>query len=497
MIRSIVRLGLMPQVKNIQTNLFINNKFVPAVSSKTFETLNPATEEVIARVAEAGDEDLELAVKAAREAFNTYRTTEGSTRRQLLLTLADLLHAEREEMAALECMDNGKPFQDALGDVGLFVECLRYYAGFADKLYGSLSPVSGNNIAILRRQPIGVCGLIVPWNFPLVMVAWKLPPALAAGNTVILKPAEQTPLTTLRLGELCIKAGFPPGVVNILTGFGPTTGAGIVLHKDIDKIAFTGSWEVGKEIVRMSSVNNLKKVSLELGGKSPLIVCEDADMDKAISLASIGTFMNSGQVCTASSRIYVHESIYDTFVKRLKLAAEQCRVGPGSDPDVTMGPLISQTQLERVLGYIEKGKAEGATLLTGGTRIGNKGYFVKPTIFTNVKDDMVICKEEIFGPVTCVMKFKDMEEVIQRANASSYGLAAGLCTENVDTALRYSTFLDAGSVWVNTWNSYDAAQPFGGFKQSGYGRDGGAEALEEYTQVKSVKISLNGPIVRN
>ncbi|CCW70920.1 unnamed protein product [Phytomonas sp. Hart1] len=487
----------MPQVKNIQSNLFINNQFVPAVSGKTFEVLNPATEEVIANVAEADSADVELAVKASREAFNKFRLTDGSERRQLLTKLADLLHADREEMAALECMDNGKPYCEALGDVDFSESVIRYFAGYADKMSGRLLPASGNVVSMLRRQPVGVCGQIVPWNFPLVMISWKLPVAVAAGNTVIMKPAEQTPLTALRIGELCEKAGFPPGVVNILPGFGPTAGSALCLHKDVNRIAFTGSGEVGREVLRMSAKNNLKRVSLELGGKSALIVCADADMNKAVSLARIGAFANSGQFCSASSRIFVHESLYDTFVEKLKHCVEGHRVGPGNDPETTMGPLISKEQLERVMRYIEIGKKEGATLLTGGTRIDGKGYFLKPTVFTDAKDDMVICKEEIFGPVTCVMKFKDIDEVIQRANASGYGLAAGLCTESMDTALRCSTFLEAGTVWVNTWHSYDPALPFGGVKQSGYGREGGIESLESYTEAKTVSISLNGPLVKN
>ncbi|CAD2217271.1 aldehyde dehydrogenase (NAD+) [Angomonas deanei] len=423
---------------------------------------------------------------------------DGRDRRDLILKLCDLLEKDAQNMAALESLDNGKPYEVALhADVKLAVECLRYYAGWADKIYGQLAPVSGNNMSIVKREPVGVCGQIVPWNFPLLMGSWKLGPALAMGNTIVLKPAEQTPLSALRLGEMITEAGFPAGVVNIIPGYGATAGAAIAKHMDVDKVAFTGSTLVGREIMRMAAESNIKKVSLELGGKSALIVCPDADVDKSAAVAELGIYFNMGQVCTASSRIYVHESLHDEFVANLKKRAEARRVGPGNDTINDMGPLVSGKQYERVLNYIEVGKKEGATLVTGGKKIGEKGYFVAPTIFADVKEDMQICKEEIFGPVVCIMKFKEMDEVVARANDSIYGLAAGICTKSMDTALRWSSFLEVGTVWVNTWNAFDVANPFGGFKQSGLGRELGQEALELYSEPKTVFYALNGPFVKN
>lgn len=487
-----------PKVTHIPDKLLINGKFVPAVSGKTFEVTDPATEEVIAHVAEADAADVDIAVKAARDAFETYRFVDGSTRRDLMNRLANLLEKNSKEVAALESLDNGKPYSVALAaDVELAVRCLRYYAGHADKIYGDVVPVDGNNFAVTRRQPVGVCGQIVPWNFPLLMAAWKIGPALCTGNTIVLKPAEQTPLTALRLGELALEAGYPAGVFNVLPGFGATAGAAIAQHMDVDKIAFTGSTVVGREIMRMAATSNIKKCSLELGGKSALIVAEDADPVAAAKVASQGIYFNAGQVCTASSRIYCHESLHDAFVAELSKHAEGQRLGPGCSAETTMGPLVSRRQHERVLEYIRVGKEEGATVATGGERVGERGYFVKPTILTNVREDSRVAKEEIFGPVTCVMKFKSIDEVVRRANDSEYGLAAGICTKNVNTALRYSSMLDAGTVWINTWNSFDAAMPFGGFKQSGIGRELGRDALELYTEAKSVYFALDGPITKN
>lgn len=494
---TLTRLAMAPKVTHIQDKLLINGRFVPAVSGKTFEVVNPADEAVVAHVAEADAADVDLAVKAARHAFEQYRTAECSWRRDLMLRLADILEKNNKEMAALESLDNGKPYEAALGaDLTLAVECFRYYAGFADKVDGCVPPRSGNMLGIVKRQAVGVCGQIIPWNFPLLMAAWKLGPALAAGNTVVLKPAEQTPLSALRLGEMALEAGYPAGVLNILPGFGAHAGAHIARHMDIDKVAFTGSTVVGREVMRMAAESNLKKVSLELGGKSALIVCEDADVAEAAAVAETGIYFNMGQVCTASSRIYVHESVYDEFVSRLRAHAEQRKVGPGNDLSNDMGPLVSKRQHDRVLSYIDDGVKAGATVVTGGKRIGAKGYYVQPTIFADVKEDMKICKEEIFGPVTCVMKFRDMDEVVKRANDSIYGLAAGICTRSMDTALRYSTHLDAGTVWVNTWNNFCASMPFGGFKQSGIGRELGRYGIDLYTEPKAIHFQLKGPIVK-
>ncbi|KAG5500185.1 hypothetical protein JIQ42_04520 [Leishmania sp. Namibia] len=493
---TLTRLEMAPKVTHVQDKLLINGKFVPATSAKTFAVVNPADESVIATVAEADKADVDLAVKAARQAFESFRTTDCHWRRDVMLRLADILEKNCKEMAALESLDNGKPYEAAKADVAFSVECFRFYAGLADKADGCVPPRSGHCLGIVKRQPIGVCGQIIPWNFPLLMAAFKLSPALAMGNTVVLKPAEQTPLSALRLGEMAMEAGYPAGVLNILPGFGATAGAAIARHMDVDKVAFTGSTTVGREVMRMAAETNLKKVSLELGGKSALIVCEDADVEEAALVATAGVFLNAGQVCMASSRIYAHESVYDEFLARLRTHAEARRVGPGNNTENNMGPLVSKRQRERVLAYIEDGVKDGATVVTGGKRMSGMGYFVQPTIFSDVKEDMRICKEEIFGPVTCVMPFRDLDEVVRRANDSIYGLAAGICTRNMDTALRYSTYLNAGTVWVNTWNDFCVTMPFGGFKQSGIGRELGMDAIDLYTESKAIHFALKGPIVK-
>ncbi|KPI83069.1 Aldehyde dehydrogenase mitochondrial precursor [Leptomonas seymouri] len=486
-----------PAVTHIQDKLLINGKFVPAISGKTFEVVNPADEKVVAHVAEADKEDVDVAVKAARTAFESFRKTDCQWRRNVMMRLADILEKNSEEMAALESLDNGKPYDVALkADVALAIDCFRYYAGFADKVDGYVPPRAGNFLAVVKRQPVGVCGQIIPWNFPLLMAAMKLGPALACGNTVVLKPAEQTPLSALRLGEMAMEAGYPAGVLNILPGFGATAGAAIASHMEVDKVAFTGSTMVGRQVMRMAAESNIKKVSLELGGKSALIVCEDADVEQAAHVATMGIYFNMGQVCTASSRMYVHESVYDEFLSRLRKHAESRKIGPGNNIANDMGPLVSKKQHERVLAYVEDGVKEGATVVTGGSRVGSQGYFVQPTIFADVQESMRICKEEIFGPVTCVMKFRDIDEVVKRANDSIYGLAAGICTRKMDTALRYATYLDAGTVWVNTWNNFDSSVPFGGFKQSGIGRELGRDAIDLYTETKAIHFALDGPIVK-
>ena len=485
-------------VTRFQTKLFINGAFVDAVSGKTFDVLNPATGEVICRVAEADKADIDAAVVAARTAFKTnWRFTEGSYRRDLLLKLADLLERNIDEVAALESLDNGKPYFDAVGDVAFSVKTFRYYAGWADKIYGKVCPAEGNHFCFTKHQPIGVCGQIIPWNFPLVMAAWKLGPALATGNTVILKPAEQTPLTALRLAELIKEAGFPDGVVNVVPGFGATAGAAIAEHMDINKVAFTGSTTVGRVIMAAAARTNLKRVSLELGGKSPLIVCDDADLDLAVNAAAGGIFFNQGQVCTASSRIFVHESVYDEFVRRAVANAAARKQGDAFQPGVTQGPLISAVQERTVMGYIQKGVAEGAKCEVGGSKLQQPGYFVVPTVFSNVTDSMTIAREEIFGPVMSVLKFKTLDEAIERSNSSTYGLGAGIITRDMGNAFQFINEIEAGTCWVNMYGPVDVSVPFGGFKQSGFGRELGDYALENYTETKSVFWSIPKTPVRN
>lgn len=484
-------------IKRLQTKLLINNRWVAATSGKCFDVVNPATGEVCASVEEGVAADVDLAVDAAKNAFKSFRQTDGRFRRDLMLKLADLIEANKEELASIETLDNGKPYLQSLNvDVRSSIECFKYYAGWADKVSGQVTPVSGNHFSFVRREPIGVCGQIIPWNFPLLMAAWKLAPALALGNTVVMKPAEQTPLSVLRLGELFIEAGYPAGAVNIIPGFGATAGSRIAHHPDISKVAFTGSTEVGHAIMRASADSNLKKVSLELGGKSPLIVCQDADLDAAATAAANGIFFNMGQVCTAASRVFVHESVYDAFVDKVRANAEKRSIGAGQSPHVDQGPLVSEEQMHRVLGYIEQGRKEGAVAVCGGERHGDKGYFVKPTVFANATDDMSIVREEIFGPVVSALKYKTLDEAIERANNTSFGLAAGVYSNDINTILKATSYLQAGSVWVNSWNVFDVANPFGGYKRSGIGRELGEQALSLYTETKAVTIALNGPLVK-
>ena len=474
-----------------QTRLYIDGRFVEAQSGKTFPTVNPATGEELCRVCEADKADVDIAVKAARRAFETnWKYVDGSARRDLMLKLADLLERNKEEMATLETLDNGKPYAESLNvDLALAVKCFRYYAGWADKLHGKTCPVDGNFFSFAKHEPLGVVGQIIPWNFPLLMAVWKLAPALAVGCAVILKPAEQTPLTALRLAELIHEAGYPAGVVNVLPGYGPTAGHAISSHHDVDKVAFTGSTEIGKIVMETAAKSNLKRCSLELGGKSPLIICEDADIDDAVAAAQVGVFFNQGQVCTASSRIFVQERVYDIFVDKLVAATRKRTQGNGFK-DVQMGPQVSAEQQETVWKYIKAGKKEGADCIVGGKPIEESGYFIQPTIFTNVTDDMTIAREEIFGPVMSIMKFRTLDEAIKRANKSQYGLAAGIFSRDINTVFKYANQVKAGTVWVNTYNSFDTAQPFGGFKQSGTGRELGEYALELYTEVKTVMIKL-------
>ena len=476
--------------------MLIGGQWVESASGKVFETYNPSTGDVLAKVAEGDSEDINRAVVAARKAFESgpWPKLTPSQRGRLLWKLADLIEKNAEELAQLETLDNGKPIKySRAGDVPMTADHFRYFAGWATKLEGDTIPVSiPNMFTYTLREPVGVVGQIIPWNFPLQMASWKLAPALACGNTVILKPAEQTPLTALRLGELICEAGFPDGVVNIVPGFGETAGATLAAHPDVDKIAFTGSTEVGKKILH-ASIDNLKKVTLELGGKSPNIIFPDADLKFAVRGAMNAIFFNQGQVCTAGSRLFVHKSVYDQVVSGLTDGAGKMKLGQGFDPATELGPLVSQEQLERVTGYIETGKREGATATTGGQRPDNAaltGYFVQPTVFDNVQDEMTIAREEIFGPVVVALPFEDIEEVAARANTSIYGLAAGVWTSDVKKVHKMAAALKAGVVWVNTYNMFDAAAPFGGYKQSGYGREMGHAVLDAYTQTKTVWVNL-------
>jgi phenylacetaldehyde dehydrogenase len=474
--------------------MLINGKWVNSASGKTFPTYNPATGEILAQVAEGDRQDIDAAVRAARKAFDQgpWRKLTASERGRLIWKLADLLEEHTEEFAYLESLDNGKPLTIArAADVPLAVDLFRYMAGWATKIEGNTIPISvpytpgAKYLAYTLREPVGVAGQIIPWNFPLLMAAWKLGPALATGCTVILKPAEQTPLTCLRLGELIMQAGFPEGVVNIVPGYGETAGAALAAHPDVDKIAFTGSTEVGKLIVH-AATGNLKKVSLELGGKSPNVVFKDADLDAAIPGSASAIFFNHGQCCCAGSRLYVEKPVFDRVVEGVAAEARKINVGSGLDPESSMGPLVSEEQMNRVCGYMESGLSEGAKAVVGGHKKGDKGYFVEPTVLVNTREDMKVVREEIFGPVVTAMPFDDPEEILPRANNSEYGLAAAVWTRDIGKAHRVAEALHAGTVWINCYNIFDAALPFGGYKQSGWGREMGHDALSLYTQTKAV-----------
>src|SRR5712692_2123627 len=483
---------------NQPRQMLIDGEWIDSASGKTFETYNPATGEPLARVAEGDRADIDRAVKAARKAFESghWPNLSPSERGRLLWKLGDLLEQNLEEFAELESLDNGKPLSVArIADVPLAVDLFRYMAGWATKIEGSTIPISASGakfFAYTLREPVGVVGQIIPWNFPLLMAAWKLGPALAAGCTVVVKPAEQTPLTALRLGELIMQAGFPAGVVNIVPGFGETAGAALASHPDVDKVAFTGSTEVGKLIVQ-ASAGNLKRVSLELGGKSPNVIFRDADLDAAADGAAAAIFFNHGQCCCAGSRLFVEKPAYDKVLERVSEMSQKIKLGPGWEPDTEMGPLVSEEQLRRVTGYLDTGRSEGACIFTGGGRPDGdlaKGYFVQPTVFTDVRNDMKIMQEEIFGPVVAVTAFTDVEDVVRASNDTTYGLAAGIWTQDVAKAHRAAAALKAGTVWINCYNVFDAASPFGGYKQSGYGREMGHHALDLYTQIKSVWVRL-------
>ena len=480
----------------IRNQLWIGNEWVDADDRGTFATVNPATGEVISEVASGRTADIDRAVQAAREAVAGKEWGEANPhkRSRLLWKLADAIEANADELATLETQDNGKPFFESRKvDMPSIAENFRYFAGMADKVQGATIPVAGPFLNYTLREPVGVVGCITPWNFPLSLAAWKVAPALACGNAVVLKPAEQTPLTALRLGELAAEVGFPEGVLNVVPGFGETAGAALVRHPDVDAIAFTGSTEVGKIVMR-EATETLKKVSLELGGKSPNIVFADADWKSAVRGASTGIFYGKGEVCAAGSRVLVERPIYDDFVGAFSERAAQMTVGDPMDANTRLGAIVSGEQLERVMDYVEVGKTEGAKLMTGGERttVGGKGNFVTATVFSDVEPGMKIAQEEIFGPVAAVMPFEDIDDAIAKANETIYGLAAGVWTRDIGRAHRMARELKAGTVWVNTYNQYDSASPFGGYKQSGFGRDLGYEAaLEKYTQVKSVWVAMD------
>ncbi len=478
--------------------LFIGGQWVDSDSGKTFNTPNPATGETFAEVAEADKADIDKAVSAARRAFEgKWSKMSARDRGRLLYKLSQLIEQRAAELAELETRDNGKPIKESLYvDLPQVAENFEYFAGWATKIEGETIPVPGKMFNYTLREPVGVCGQIIPWNFPLLMAAWKLAPALAAGNTVVLKPAEQTPVTAMELAKLIQEAGFPEGVVNIVPGFGETAGAALAAHPGIDKVAFTGSTEVGKLIAK-AAAENLTKVSLELGGKAPNVVFADADMEQAVNGAMMSIFFNQGQVCCAGSRLFVEEGVKDEFLERLKEKAQKVTVGDPMDKATQMGPQVSEEQLKRIKSYIDIGRGEGATVLAGGESPKlegqfQKGYFFQPTIFSEVKNQMRVAQEEIFGPVVSVITFKDEDDLIKQANETVYGLSAGIWTRDITRAHRFAKEIKAGVVWINTFNMFNPASPFGGYKQSGYGREMGKHALEMYTQVKSVWVDLSG-----
>ncbi|HEY1403548.1 MAG TPA: betaine-aldehyde dehydrogenase [Pyrinomonadaceae bacterium] len=478
--------------------LFIDGQWVDAESGKTFASPNPSTGETLAEVAEADKADVDKAVAAARRAFEgKWSRMSARDRGRLLYKLSQLIEAKSQELAALETSDNGKPIKESMYiDLPGVVENFEYFAGWATKIEGETIPVPGQMFNYTLREPLGVCGQIIPWNFPLLMAAWKLAPALAAGNTIVLKPAEQTPVTALELGKLIQEAGFPDGVVNIVPGYGETAGAALAGHPGIDKIAFTGSTEVGKIIARTAAAN-LTKVSLELGGKAPNIVFADADIEQAVSGAMMGIFFNQGQVCCAGSRLFLDERVKDEFLERFKERAERVKVGDPMDKATQMGPQVSQEQLTRIKSYVDIARGEGATVFTGGGTPeleGNfkNGYFFQPTVFSEVQNSMRVAQEEIFGPVASAITFKDEKDLIRQANDTIYGLSAGIWTKDITRAHRFAKEIKAGTIWINTFNMMNAASPFGGYKQSGYGREMGRHALELYTHVKSVWVDLSG-----
>ena len=480
-----------PKIDN--TQCFIDGEWVDAASGKTFPTVNPATEEVICDIAEGDREDIDRAALAARRALDEgeWGRMDARERGRLMNRLADLMEGELEHLAALETLDNGKPIRDSRGaDLPLAIDCIRYYAGLADKVQGDTIPIRGDYLCYTRREPVGVAGQIIPWNFPILMAAWKWGPALAAGCTVVMKPAEQTPLTCLRMAQLAKDAGFPDGVINVVPGFGPTAGGAIVEHPQIDKVAFTGEHTTA-QIIMTNAAKTLKRLTFELGGKSPNIIFDDADIDAAIQGAHFGLFFNQGQCCCAGSRVFVQESVHDQFIERISEINNNRQLGNPFDAGTQQGPQVDQAQFDKIMQYIDHGNEAGAECVTGGKRFGDKGYFVEPTVFAGVTDDMKIATDEIFGPVMSVLKFNDVDEVIRRGNNTFYGLAAAVWTRDVGKAHRMAKALKAGTVWVNCYDVFDAAAPFGGFKMSGIGRELGIRGMDPYLETKTVTVAMN------
>jgi aldehyde dehydrogenase (NAD+) len=478
--------------------LFIDGRNEDAVSGKTIPVMNPATGEQLTTVPDAGAADVDRAVSAARRAFEAgaWRNMRVSQREKIIWRIGELIERNKEDLGMLESLNNGKTFREALrGDIPPCWDIFYYYAGWTRKIYGETIPVDGNYLNYTLREPVGVVGMITAWNYPMLLAAWKVAPALATGCSMVIKPSEMTPITTLKLAEYCAEAGVPEGVVNVVTGYGPSSGEALARHMDVDKIAFTGSIRTARALLKASAETNLKRLSLELGGKSPNIIFPDADLDRAAKAAFWGIYANKGEVCSAGSRLLVHEAVYDKFVAGLAERANQMKLGNPLDPSTQMGSQISQTQMDRILGYIEAGTQEGARLLCGGERDTEgdkaKGYFVKPAIFADVKPRMKIAQEEIFGPVLAALRFKDAEEAAEIANSTVYGLVSSVWTRDIRVAHRLARQIKAGSVWINDYNCFDSASPFGGYKQSGFGREMGAHALESYTQVKSVWVALD------
>jgi aldehyde dehydrogenase (NAD+) len=488
---SVAELVAPPKIQH--TECFIDGQWRPAVSGKTFETINPATEQVICEVAEGDKADIDAAVQAARKAFERgpWSRMDARDRGRVMFRLADLIENEIDELAALETLDNGKPIREArYADLPLVIDVLRYYAGYADKIHGATIPIRGNYFTYTRREAVGVAGQIIPWNFPMLMTAWKWGPALAAGCTIVMKPAEQTPLTCLRMAQLAQDAGIPDGVINVVPGFGPTAGGSLVKHPGVDKIAFTGEHRTAQIIMR-ESAETLKRLTFELGGKSPNVVLGDANLDKAAMGAYVGLFLNQGQCCCAGSRVFVEKRVHDEFIDKLTKLTKNRKLGNPFSMETEQGPQVDRAQYDKIMSYIEKGHADGAKCVSGGERFGDTGYFVQPTVFDGVTDSMAIAQDEIFGPVMSVLTFEDWDDLIQRANNTFYGLAAAVWTRDLTRAHDFARRVRAGTVWVNCYDVFDAAAPFGGFKMSGQGRELGEEGLKAYTESKTVTISLD------
>ncbi|KAG9083707.1 aldehyde dehydrogenase (NAD(P)(+)) ald5 [Ceratobasidium sp. UAMH 11750] len=478
------------------TGLFIDGKFVDGCNKTTIDVINPSTGKLITKVSEGTEKDVDLAVKAAQKAYDTAwgLNVSGVNRGKILIKIAELIERDIDEIAAIEALDNGKAFSIAKSfDASEAAACFRYYGGWADKVHGKVAEIDDTRLGYTRHEPIGVVGQIIPWNFPLLMFAWKLAPALATGNTIVIKTSEFTPLSALRVVALFEEAGLPAGVVNLVTGYGNTVGAAISSHMHIEKVAFTGSTLVGRTIMKAAAASNLKNVTLELGGKSPNIVFDDADLDQAVRWSAFGIFFNHGQCCCAGSRVFVQASVYDKFVEKFTAHVAKLKVGDPFKSDTFQGPQVSQIQFDRIMGYIESGKAQGAKVAIGGERHGSEGYFIQPTVFTDVKPEMKIIQEEIFGPVVAIAKFEDDADIIRQANDTVYGLAAAVFSRDVSRALGVAHKLHAGTVWVNCYNKLNNQMPFGGFKQSGIGRELGEYALSNYTNVKAVHVNLSEP----